>query len=221
MFLWANKNEIDMEIITPIEAMYSKMLKINNLREKRKAWDLSIIFRQIQRHFGNRKDISILDFGAGICPFSAYLNHIGYRDITCLDLINGWHPKVGQKVYNTYFNACVKYVKIKNISEYDRKHDVIFSTSVLEHFQPKERINNLKLLSGYLKPGGLFIHAVDYNHDHRRDFKSLIDNCDISISYKPGETPGCKEFKDPPKYTWMFEKKTHVAFFNEKKKREQ
>lgn len=214
MLLWANKNEIDMKITGPIETMYSKMLKINNLREKLKTWDLSVIFRQIRRHFGYRRDISILDFGAGVCPFGAYLNHIGYRYVTCLDLVNGWHPKIGQETYNENFNARVKYIKINNISDYDKEHDVIFSTSVLEHLGPKERINHLRILSKCLKSGGLFIHVVDY--EEGRNLKRLIDNCGIPISYKPEETPGCEEFKHPPKHTWMFIEGTHVAFFNEK-----
>lgn len=216
MLIWANKNEVNSEIINSIVRLSSKELgyRYDDLKERSKAWELSIILRQVQRHFGERKDISILDFGAGISPFGAYLNHIGYQFVTCLDKKAGWFPKVNQEIYNREYNAHVKYVKI-DISNYDGKHDVIFSASVLEHIEDKG-FEAMRILSKCLKPDGLFIHAADYPRGI--DFKKLIKNCIISISYKPELTPGCKEFRNPPEYTWWNEAHlTRVAFFNERK----
>ena len=210
MLIWANKNEINSKMINTMIMMYGKEFPIKDF----KPWELSVIFRQIQRHFGERKDVSILDFGAGTCPFGAYLNHIGYQFVTCLDLEKGWFPELTQKIYNEKYDACVKYVKTDITQGYDEKHDVIFSASVLEHIADKG-IEAMRVLSGHLKPGGLFIHVADYGRGV--DFKKLIDNCGISISYKPEETPGCKEFKNPPEYTWWNKRRlSSVAFFNER-----
>jgi len=214
--IWPNKNEINSEVINQIAKLNSKKLgyRYDNLKELLKAWELSIILRQIQRHFEERKDISILDFGAGVSPFGAYLNHLGYYLVTCLDIKNGWHPEINQKIYNKEYNACVEYIKMDITLGYARKHDVIFSASVLEHIKDKGA-KALHSLSKSLKPNGLFIHIADY--DKGINFKSLIDNCGIPISYIPEETPGCKEFKNPPEYTWWNKRGlTRVAFFNER-----
>ncbi len=222
MLIWANKNEIDLKMIETIESMDNENLNIRNLKSKLKGWELSIIYRQIKRHFGDRKDISILDFGAGISPFGAYLNHIGYKNVTCLDKKGGWHPEINQETYNKKYDAYVRYIKTDITQNYDGKHDVIFSASVLEHIGDNG-MKAIQSLSRFLKPNGLFIHVVDYESSERVvNFKDLIDNCDIPISYNPKLTPGCEEFGGPPKYTWWIIHKetrmiTRVAFFNENK----
>lgn len=218
MLIWANENEINIEMINSIEELYNKAdfepIKNERLKGRLKAWELSVIFRQIQRHFGERRDISILDFGAGVCPFGAYLNHIGYQFVTCLDLEKGWFPELTQEIYNEKFDACIKYVKTDITQNYDGKHDVIFSASVLEHIADKG-LEAMRALSRHLKSGGLFIHVADY--PRKINFKNLIDNCSIPISYRSEETPGCKEFKNPPKYTWWNKRGgSRVAFFNER-----
>jgi len=219
MLLWANKNEINMEIIKPIEKMYGNALGAKSLKSLLKAWELSIIFSRIQKRFNGRKDISIIDFGAGSSPFGAYLNRIGYRDVTCLDKPRTWHPRINQKTYNEKFDACVTYVK-ENVAEgYDGEHDVIFSASVLEHIADKG-LRALGVLSKCLKPGGLFIHVADYGQGI--NFKKLIENCSLPISFEPKETPGCEEYRGPPGYAWMewSEKRgawtSRIAFFNER-----
>jgi len=221
MLLWARKNEINMGIIRPIGEMYDNAVRLKGLENFLKAWELSIIFKQIQEYFGNRKDISILDFGVGVSPFGAYLNHIGYEFITCLDMEAGWHPEINQGIYNKKHNACVKYIKTDVTKGHNEEYDVIFSASVLEHIKDKGQRKVMQILSNCLKPGGLFIHVADY--DRGINFKKLIDSCSIFIFYKPEETPGCEEFTLPPKYAWMEwrEKKrgwiSRIAFFNEKK----
>ncbi len=218
MLIWANKNEIDIEMI---ESMDKENLKITNLKSILKGWELSVIFHQIKRHFGDRKDISILDFGAGASPFGAYLNHIGYQNVTCLDKKEGWHPEINQESYNKKYNANVRYLKTDITQGYDGKHDVIFSASVLEHIGDNG-MKALQSLSRSLKSNGLFIHVVDYESSERVvNFKNLIDNCGLPIPYKPKMTPGCKEFAGSPKYAWWYIHKetrmiTSVAFFNEK-----
>lgn len=213
MLIWANKNEINTEIINPIETMYSKGLQMEDVGKELKAWELSIILRQIKRHFGERKDISILDFGAGVSPFGAYLNHIGYDRVTCLDIKDGWHPEIDQETYNEKYGAHVKYLKTDILQGHDGgKYDVIFSASVLEHMRDIA-VEVLQSLLISLKSDGLFIHVVDY--DMGINFKQLIDSCGIPISYKPEETPGCEEFKAPPKYIWLKGKESRIAFFNE------
>jgi len=216
MLIWANKNEINTEIIDPMEAMYSKGLGMENEGKELKIWELSVILRQIQQHFGERKDISILDFGAGASPFGAYLNHIGYHLVTCLDIIKGgWHPEIDQRIYNERYDACVRYIKTDVTHAYNEKHDVIFSASVLEHIGDKG-LEAVRVLSKCLKPDGLFIHVAD--HPRGINFKKLIENCSIPISYKPELTPGCEEFKNlPPDIWWNKRHLTRVAFFNERK----
>lgn len=219
MLLWANKKEINMKIIKPIEVMYGDGLGVESLSIYMKAWELSIIYKQIQEHFGSRRDISILDFGAGASPFGAYLNHIGYQDVTCLDKPRTWHPEMNEETYNKKFNANVKYLNMNIVHGYDGEHDVIFSASVLEHIGDRG-IKVIPMLSECLKSGGLFIHVADYGQSI--NFKTLIDSCSIPISYKAEETPGCKEYKTPPEYAWMewHEKEkrwiSRIAFFNER-----
>ena len=220
MLLWAKKNEINMEIIRPIGEMYDNAVRLKGLENFLKAWELSIIFKQIQEYFGNRKDISILDFGAGGSPFGAYLNHTGYKFITCLDMEDGWHPEINQEIYNKKYGTCVKYVKTDIARGYNEEYDVIFSASVLEHIKDKRQRKIMQILSNCLKSDGLFIHVADYNRGI--NFKKLIDSCSVSISYKPEETPGCEEFKVPPEDAWMEcgqkRKKwtSRIAFFNER-----
>ena len=209
MLIWANEKEINTEMVNTMGIMYGKEFELKCF----KPWELSIILRQIQRHFGDRKDISILDFGAGASPFGAYLNHAGYKSVTCLDIEKGWHPEIDQETYNKKYNAHVKYIKTDVTQDYyGYKHDVIFSASVLEHMRNKA-VKVLRSLSESLDPNGLFIHIVDY--DKGINFKDLIDNCGISILYNPQETPGCKEFKGPPEYTWLEKGESRIAFFNE------
>ncbi len=223
MLIWANKNEIDIEMIKSMDTVHNENLKITNLKSILKGWELSVIFRQIKRHFGNRKDISILDFGAGASPFGAYLNYIGYQNVTCLDKKGGWHPEINQESYNKKYNANVRYLKTDVTQSYVGQHDVILSASVLEHIEDAKRISILQALWMHLAMNGLFIHVVDYESSERVvNFKNLIDNCGLRISYKPKITPGCKEFAGPPNYTWWYIHKetrmiTSVAFFNENK----
>jgi len=220
MLIWANKNEVNVELINSIEELCDKAPSgfrscTKGWVEGVKAWELSVIFRQIQRHFGKRKDISILDFGAGSSPFGAYLNRIGYQFVTLLDLEKGWLPNVNQENYNKMHDACIKYVKTDVTQNYDGEHDVIFSASTLEHI-PDKGLRALQALSRCLKSGGLFIHVVDYPYGVH--FKKLIDNCGVSISYRSEDTPGCEEFKHPPEYTWWCDHRgkliTRIAFFN-------
>jgi len=215
MLIWADRNEINFEMVKTMNAMY---------RSKKskgfKPWELSVILRQIQRHFGERKDISILDFGAGKSPFGAYLNHLGYQFVTCLDIKRGWHPKINEESYNKKYNSHVQYFKTDVASNYTEYHDVIFSASVLEHVKRrKKRIEIVRALAKHLSPGGLVIHIVDY--DDGVNIKELIDVHDIPISYNPEDTPGCEEFVGPPEYSWLVmhnrvQLRSRTAFFNEK-----
>lgn len=209
MLIWANKNDTNTELTNNMRKIYGK-----NSIKGFKPWELSIILRQIQRHFGKRKNISILDFGAGVSPFGAYLTHLGYQDVTCLDKKRGWHREINEKRYNEKYNASVKYVKTDITSNYDGEHDVIFSASVLEHIGENARVKIMQVLFKHLKPGGLIIHVVDY--DKGVDFKGLINNCGMLISHKPEETPGCEEFKEAPSNAWFIDGESRVAFFNEK-----
>lgn len=211
MLIWANKNEINIEMVNTMGRMYGKEFEIKNF----KGWELSVILRQIQRHFGDKKDISILDFGAGASPFGAYLNHVDYNLVTCLDIKGGWHPEINQETYNKKYNARMEYIKTDVTLGYYRKHDVIFSASVLEHIGDNGT-RALQSLSKSLNPDGLFIHVVDYGRGI--DFKNLIDNCGIPISYKPEETPGCKEFKSLPEYAWIQNNESRIAFSNERRR---
>ena len=213
MLIWANKNEVNTEMATAMETMYGKEFPLKDF----KPWELSIILRQIQRHFGDRKDVSMLDFGAGASPFGAYLKHLNYHSITCLDMESGWHPEIDQETYNEKYNTCIEYIKVDVEKDSIGKYDVIFSASVLEHIKDRG-MKALQSLSKSLKSNGLFIHVVDYhggNGGNETNFKDLIDNCGVSISYKPEETPGCKEFKEPPEYAWLERGESRIAFFNE------
>lgn len=214
MLIWAKKNEVNIEVISSIEAFYNKRKKLNNLKDILKGWELSVICRQIKRHFGKRQDISILDFGAGVSPLGAYLDCFGYKFVTCMDKEGGRHRKMNEELYNKIYGSYVTYIKRDVVSSYTGKHDVILSASVLEHIREEERLAVLQALWVHLAVGGLFIHVVDY--DKGVDFKRLIDNNGISISYRPKETPGCKEFKRPPADAWMIKGESRIAFFNEK-----
>lgn len=220
MLIWARESEVDIDFKDTFERLFGEIFV-----RQFKPWEFSIILRQIKRHFGDRCDISILDFGAGESPFGAYLNHLGYEDVTCLDKVRGWHRRMNNITYNRRYGSRVKYVKADiTLNEYDGEHDVILSASVLEHIPDEARIEVMRSLFRHLKPGGLIIHVIDYDPKNKEgvNVKELIDNCGISISYKPEEMPGCKEFISPPEYAWWLRWKkkrkdmSRVAFFNEK-----
>ncbi len=226
MFIWANKKEINQTAMIPIAKMYKEELDTPNLKEILKAWELSVILRQIKRHFGKKKNISILDFGTGISPFPAYLNHIGYKSVTCMDKVRGRYPRIDEEVYNKKYDSSVTYIKRDSIGRSLGTFDVIFSASVLEHIEnEQDRIDVLALLARRLAPSGLFIHVVDYKEINGSpvnltNFKKLIDNCGVPISYKPGQTPGCRQFIESPKSTWWVKHRrltrmTRIAFFND------
>ncbi len=229
MLIWANKKEITPGVITQLAKIYREKLNTPNLKEILKAWELSTILRQIRRHFGYKKSISVLDFGTGVSPFPAYLNHIGYKDVTCLDKVKGWHRSIDELAYNEKYGSSVTYIKRDRIRRSLGTFDVIFSASVLEHIEgEQERIDVLASLARRLAPGGLFIHVVDYKEVdgmpvNLKNLKKLVDNCGVPISYLPGQTPGCRQFTDAPKYTWWTThgratRMTRIAFFNEKAK---
>jgi 2-polyprenyl-3-methyl-5-hydroxy-6-metoxy-1,4-benzoquinol methylase len=214
MLIWADKNDVDIEVISIVQAIYNKRKELNNLKDLLKGWELSAIYRQIKRHFGERRDISILDFGAGVSPFGAFLNQADYKLVTCLDKVRGRHRKINQEVYNEIYGSSVEYIKLDVVTDYIGTYDVIYSASVLEHIKDEwQRIDILRALSKHLNPGGLFIHVVDY--DKGIDFEKMIDNCGVPIKYKLEETPGTKGFFVPPN-AWFINGESRIAFFNEK-----
>ena len=228
MLIWANKKEINKTIIKPLSKMYAKKLDTWDFSGILKSWELSVILRQIRRHFGYKKSISILDFGTGRSPFPAYLDHSGYKNVTCFDKEDGRYRKVDEKAYNNLYDSSIKYIKSNKIKRSLGKFDVIYSASVLEHISDKkELLRILWLLTRHVTPGGLFIHVVDYKRNATtgkpeglKNLKKMIDNCGIDISYKREETPGCRQFIGAPKGTWWVDHRdiimTRIAFFNGK-----
>jgi 2-polyprenyl-3-methyl-5-hydroxy-6-metoxy-1,4-benzoquinol methylase len=215
MLIWADKNDVDIEVISIVQAIYNKRKELNNLKDLLKGWELSVIYRQIKRHFGERRDISILDFGAGVSPFGAFLNQSGYKLVTCLDKVRGRHRKINQETYNEIYGSSVEYIKLDVVTDYIETYDVIYSASVLEHIKGEwQRIDILRALSTHLAPGGLFIHVVDY--DKGIDFEKMIDNCGVPIKYKTEDTPGHEDFKRPPDNAWFIDRESRIAFFNER-----
>lgn len=214
MLIWANKNEVDIEAISSIEKLYNKRRELNNLKDILKGWELSVIYRQIKRHFGERRDIEILDFGAGASPFPAFLSLSGYKSVTCLDEENGRHRKINEESYNKIYGSSIAYIKTDIVGTYIGDFDVIYSASVLEHVGEKHRIDVMDAILAHLAIDGLIIHVVDY--DKGIDIKSLADNCGVSISYDPARTPGCEEFKGMPDDAWKVNGESRIAFFNEK-----
>lgn len=228
MLIWANKKEVNQTLINPLSKMYGKKLDTWNFGGILKSWELSIILRQIRRHFGYKKGISILDFGTGRSPFPAYLNHIGYKDVTCFDHPRGRYRGIDERTYNASYGSHVIYIKDTRVRRSLGRFDVIYSASVLEHITDKnERILTLKRLARHLKPGGLFIHVIDYKEiDGKpvgiKSVKKLIDQCDVEVSYDRNFTPGCRQFEVYLAGVWWVPCKggrmTRIAFFNEKKK---
>ncbi len=227
MLIWANKKEINQTIIKPLAKIYKEKLHTRDLKNILKAWELSVILRQIRRHFGYKKSISILDFGTGISPFPAYLEQSGYKNVTCLDQLEGRYRWADQTEYNKLYGSSVTYIKTNKIRRSLGKFDVIYSASVLEHILDKnERIHVLKTLARHLAPGGLFIHVVDYKVAddgeviNLRFVNKLIDQCDVPISYDRKRTPGCRQFAGCPESTWWVAHRqvmmTRIAFFNER-----
>ena len=64
MLIWANKKEVNQTLINPLSKMYGKKLDTWNFGGILKSWELSIILRQIRRHFGYKNGISILYYRA-------------------------------------------------------------------------------------------------------------------------------------------------------------
>ncbi len=227
MLIWANKKEINQTIIKPLAKIYKEKLHTRDLKNILKAWELSVILRQIRRHFGYKKSISILDFGTGISPFPAYLEQSGYKNVTCLDQLEGRYRWADQTEYNKLYGSSVTYIKTDKIKRSLGLFDVIYSASVLEHILDKnERIQILKTLARHLELGGLFIHVIDYKETlgkavQIKNVRELIDGCDVPISRARERTPGCRQFIGAPSSTWWDHHRkatmmTRIAFFNER-----
>ena len=117
-----------------------------------------------------KKTLRIMDFGCWLCPFPAYLARRGH-EVWGVDDDSWGHIK--------RCNVTKHYPGVHWFIDDVRKLDVtgfdaVISCSVLEHIEPKLRIELLRHLKGMLQPNGKQMHLVDYyfpekkKRDHQR-----------------------------------------------------
>lgn len=116
----------------------------------------------------DKKDIKVLDIGAGVCPVPLCLTDMGMR-VTTVDL----HPTVrllkdkdnwNEWGYLDYsiFNKTIDskhqdFTKVRTL----KRFDCIYSVSVIEHMPRSIRLKMLKRASKLLKKGGELLLTID------------------------------------------------------------
>lgn len=118
--------------------------------------------------FEGMSNLKVLDIGAGVCPLPLSLSKMG-MEVTTVDS----HPTVrlqkdkedwnewGFLDYSTIDNKIVS--KHINFTEYStsKKHDCIYSVSVIEHMPKSVRQKVLKKSAKLLKKGGSLLLTID------------------------------------------------------------
>lgn len=116
----------------------------------------------------DKKDIRVLDIGAGVCPVPLCLNDMGFK-VTTVDL----HPKErkledkanwnewGYLDYSVFNKAITSkhqdFTKVRSLT----KFDCIYSISVIEHMPTAIRVKMLKRASKLLRKGGELLLTID------------------------------------------------------------
>ncbi|QRM87803.1 methyltransferase domain-containing protein [Lacinutrix sp. WUR7] len=116
----------------------------------------------------DKKDITVLDIGAGVCPVPLCLNDMGFH-VTTVDL----HPTVrkledkanwnewGYLDYSVFNKAITSkhqdFTKVRSL----KKFDCIYSISVIEHMPKAIRVKMLKRASKLLRKGGELLLTID------------------------------------------------------------
>ncbi len=111
-----------------------------------------------------RNDFSVLEFGAGTGFLSELLQSRYKVKSDCLEIDETLLQILNGKGFKTF----------ANLSDVDKKYDLIFSSNVLEHIQnDKEALAQLGKL---LKPNGLLVHYVPA-------FPILFSQLDVAVGH--------------------------------------
>ncbi|PQB03872.1 class I SAM-dependent methyltransferase [Aureitalea marina] len=129
-----------------------------------RVFEYTWIYEQIE----NLQPGSILDLGAGVCPLPIAFNELGF-EVTTVDL----HSKVRLAEEKAEWNewGFLDYEQIsKGIRSFNvdftnfksnKKFDVIYSVSVIEHMPKRMRRKILKKVRSLLQKGGKAIFTID------------------------------------------------------------
>lgn len=100
-----------------------------------------------------KKDIKILDIGCG-CGFLVYfLKAAGYHNLTGIDLNEKLIALAKSKVDADFFAAdAIDFLKKNQL-----RYDVIFLWNILEHIEPAQVVDVLKVLNHSLSDGGFVV----------------------------------------------------------------
>ena len=102
-----------------------------------------------QSSFPNpKKNYSVLDFGAGIGTFSSLFYEETGNKPDCLEIDNELSKHIQARGFQCF----------NNLSDINKKYDLIFTFNVLEHILDDE--DALMKINNYLKPGGILIVYV-------------------------------------------------------------
>ncbi|MCK7593334.1 class I SAM-dependent methyltransferase [Pseudomarimonas salicorniae] len=114
-----------------------------------RAFELRLVSEAIRGHFGARRDILVLDVGAGTGEQAALLSELGYQ-VTALDI--GSSAYKGRRVFPVQDYDGVR------LPLDDESVDVVFSSNLLEHLLPLEPL--LSEMARVLRRTGIAVHVV-------------------------------------------------------------
>jgi SAM-dependent methyltransferase len=133
-----------------------------------KNWEYLYAVDQIEKHFGEQKNLRILDVGAGRGALSLYFAQRGHRS-HIVDLTYSAHTHTGQEYGEKFLRSIENKVEARFGSAFclpydSASFDVVVCISVVEHLQHKQVA--LREMLRVLKPGGLAVLTFDVVPDN-------------------------------------------------------
>ena len=163
------------------EFQYSGTDELIKVEENLISYNKSLINRVVSF---SKKNYSVLDFGAGIGTFSNLFYQATKNKPDCLEIdreLSGYIQSRGFQCFN-------------NLSDINKKYDLIFTFNVLEHILDDE--NAIMKINDCLKPGGILIVYVPalqllysnldkslghYRRYSKRDLETKVVNANFQI----------------------------------------
>lgn len=142
-----------------------------DLKDVQRPWALEFV----QAH--SMQGARVLDLGGSRCELARVL--MDKFEVTVVDPYDGSGngPRSPDPFRNQFPNIKIIQGRVTNESYYP-DHDVIISTSVVEHIPPNEHASTVKGVFKSLKPRGLSVHSIDVTCEGVGGFlENTVDIC--------------------------------------------
>ncbi len=104
------------------------------------------------------KNLSVLDFGAGLGNLMFWLKSKGFNDVSGID-ISKEQCEMAKKISQMNVEFCLD--PLAYLESHKENYAMIFMSDVLEHIPKREMLIYLKSIFSALKPGGIFVVKTD------------------------------------------------------------